>query len=329
DELYKIFTAKCRQFLEECSLDVNSSTVISFSKITSVRAVEILLNLYLLHVELNEINPIIDGLIHYSLKIFIRVEKGLRNDNENMDDDTSDNLIVDLSTWNIKSTFIVYFRCLFKHFIIKARSIKLPNESKKKNELENICTEWLELNELFRKFVSFVTIDQIYAKNAMVISTILRCSKQYIDVFRARAMPTLDLYFLHDTYGTKQLLTILQKSTRLLQSLCNMVKKDQKHMSCIRLIPALKRTLEMLMCRAKLMVDINNCPANVFCIGQLKAKDLKGNELADLTYRQQHEEDENENSTTIDEDSNDVRPDQDEEDEEEQGDEEEEEENDE
>ncbi|CAF2740973.1 unnamed protein product [Rotaria sp. Silwood2] len=329
DELYKIFTAKCRQFLEECSLDVNSSTVISFSKITSVRAVEILLNLYLLHVELNEINPIIDGLIHYSLKIFIRVEKGLRNDNENMDDDTSDNLIVDLSTWNIKSTFIVYFRCLFKHFIIKARSIKLPNESKKKNELENICTEWLELNELFRKFVSFVTIDQIYAKNAMVISTILRCSKQYIDVFRARAMPTLDLYFLHDTYGTKQLLTILQKSTRLLQSLCNMVKKDQKHMSCIRLIPALKRTLEMLMCRAKLMVDINNCPANVFCIGQLKAKDLKGNELADLTYRQQHEEDENENSTTVDEDSNDVRPDQDEEDEEEQGDEEEEEENDE
>ncbi|CAF4703991.1 unnamed protein product [Rotaria sp. Silwood1] len=324
DELYKIFTAKCRQFLEECSLDINSSTVISLSKITSVRAVEILLNLYLLHVESNEINPIIDGLIHYSLKIFIRAEKGSKNDHENMDDDTSDNAIVDLSTWNMKSTFIVYFRCLFKHFIIKARSIKLPNESKKKNELENICTEWLELNELFRKFVSFVTIDQIYAKNAMVISTILRCSKQYIDVFRARAMPTLDLYFLHDTYGIKQLLTILQKSTRLLQSLCNMVKKDQKHMSCIRLIPALKRTLEMLMCRAKLMVDVNNCPANVFCIGQLKAKDLKGNELADLTYRQQHEEDENENSSTIDEDSNDVQPDQDEEDEEEQDEEEEE-----
>ncbi len=118
----------------------------------------------------------------------------------------------------------------------------------------------------------------------------LRCSKQYIDVFRARAMPTLDLYFLHDTHGTKQLLTVLQKSTRLLQSLCNMVKKDQKHMSCIRLVPALKRTLEMLMCRAKMMVDVNNCPANVFCIGQLKAKDLKGNELTDVTYRQQHEE---------------------------------------
>ncbi|CAF3790957.1 unnamed protein product [Rotaria sordida] len=326
DELYKIFTAKCRQFLEECSLDVNSSTVISLSKITSVRAVEILLNLYLLHVESNEINSIIDGFIHYSLKIFIRAEKRSKNDNENIDDDTSDSSIVELSTWNMKSTFLVYFRCLFKHFIIKARSIKLPNESKKKNELENICTEWLELNELFRKFVSFVTIDQIYAKNPMVISTILRCSKQYIDVFRARAMPTLDLYFLHDTYGIKQLLTILQKSTRLLQSLCNMVKKDQKHMSCIRLIPALKRTLEMLMCRAKLMVDINNCPANVFCIGQLKAKDLKGNELADLTYRQQHEEDEHENSSTIDEDSNDVQPDQDEEDEEEQNEEEEEEE---
>ena len=86
-----------------------------------------------------------------------------------MDDDTSDNIIGDLSTWNMKSTFIVYFRCLFKHFIIKARSIKLPNEPKKRIQLDNICTEWLELNELFRKFVSFVTIDQIYTKNAMVI----------------------------------------------------------------------------------------------------------------------------------------------------------------
>jgi Fanconi anemia group D2 protein len=140
-------------------------------------------------------------------------------------------------------------------------------------------------------------------------------------------MPTLDFYFLHDTYGTKQLLTVLQKSTRLLQSLCNMVKKDQKHMSCIRLVPALKRTLEMLMCRAKMMVDVNNCPANVFCIGQLKAKDLKGNELSDITYRQQQEEEEEENETssTMDEDSNDVQPDQDEEDDEEEEEDEEEE----
>lgn len=140
-------------------------------------------------------------------------------------------------------------------------------------------------------------------------------------------MPTLDLYFLHNTHGVKQLLTVLQKSTRLLQSLCNMVKKDQKHMSCIRLVPALKRTLEMLMCRAKLMVDINNCPANVFCIGQLKAKDLKGNELTDITYRQQQEDDDdNENSSMIDEDSNDVQPDQEEEEDEEDEEEEEEEE---
>ena len=132
-------------------------------------------------------------------------------------------------------------------------------------------------------------------------------------------MPTLDLYFLHDTHGTKQLLTVLQKSTRLLQSLCNMVKKDQKHMSCIRLVPALKRTLEMLMCRAKVMVDVNNCPANVFCIGQLKAKDLKGNELSDITYRQQQEADEEESSSMIDDDdTNDVQPDQDEEDEDEE-----------
>ncbi|UJR26364.1 hypothetical protein I4U23_007697 [Adineta vaga] len=321
DELYKIFTIKCRQFLEECSLDTSSSTVISFSKISSIRAVETLLNLYLLHLESDEITNVIVGMIDYSLKIFTRAD---RDGNDNTDDDTSDNAIVDLSTWNMKSTFLIYFRCLFKHFIIKARSIKLPNESKKKTELENICAEWLELNELFRKFVSFVTIDQIYAKNATVISTVLRCSKQYIDVFRARAMPTLDLYFLHDTHGTKQLLTVLQKSTRLLQSLCNMVKKDQKHMSCIRLVPALKRTLEMLMCRAKVMVDVNNCPANVFCIGQLKAKDLKGNELSDVTYRQQQEENENDTSSTMDDDSNDVQPDQDEEDEEEEEEEEEE-----
>jgi hypothetical protein len=80
----------------------------------------------------------------------------------------------------MKSTFIIYFRSLFKHFIIKARSIKLPNESKKKNELENICTEWLELNELFRKFVSFVTIDQIYTKNASVKKKVNRSVQNFL-----------------------------------------------------------------------------------------------------------------------------------------------------
>jgi hypothetical protein len=138
-------------------------------------------------------------------------------------------------------------------------------------------------------------------------------------------MPTLDLYFLHDTHGTKQLLTVLQKSTRLLQSLCNMLKKDQKHMSCIRLVPALKRTLEM--------VDVNNCPANVFCIGQLKAKDLKGNEISDITYRQDVDDEDSQftcammcvcltngcnilddTSSMLDDDSRDLRPDQDDDD---------------
>jgi hypothetical protein len=149
-------------------LDVHSSTAVSQSKITPVRAVETLLNLYLLHLESNEITPIIDGMVHYSLKIATRADHGNSNDDETMDDESSDNAIVDLATWNFKSTFVVYFRCLFKHFIIKARSVKLPNDSKKKNELETICTEWLELNELFRKFVSFVTLDQIYKRNAMV-----------------------------------------------------------------------------------------------------------------------------------------------------------------
>jgi hypothetical protein len=80
----------------------------------------------------------------------------------------------------------------------------------------------------------------------------------------------------------------------------------------------------MLMCRAKMMVDVNNCPANVFCIGQLKAKDLKGNELTDITYRQQQQEEDNdENSSVIDDDSNDVQPDQDEDDDEEEEEEEE------
>ena len=143
---------------------MNSSTAISLSKLTSSRAVEILLNLYFLHLESNEILSVIDGFINYSLKIFTRAE----NDDEDNDDETSENTIVDLSTWNMKSTFIIYFRSLCKHFLIKARSIKIPNDSKKKNDLENLCAEWLELNELFRKFVSFVTIDQIYRKNASV-----------------------------------------------------------------------------------------------------------------------------------------------------------------
>lgn len=162
DELYRILTKKCRKLLEESSLDTNNNAIRTHLKMNNARAVEVLLNIYLLHVESNEINSVIDGLVHYSLKVF------RRNEEHSDDEESSDTSIVDLSTWNMKATFLIYFRSLFKHFIIKARSIRLPSESKKKTELENLAGQWMELNEIFRQFVSFVTIDQIYKKNPSV-----------------------------------------------------------------------------------------------------------------------------------------------------------------
>ena len=85
------------------------------------------------------------------------------------------------------------------------------------------------------------------------------------------------------------LLKNLQQSTRYLQHVCNH-SKTSKDVSLTNHVPLLKRSLETFLFRVKLMLAHNNV-AEVFWMGNLKNRDLKGEEIPDTETEEDEEED--------------------------------------
>ncbi|XP_066899562.1 Fanconi anemia group D2 protein isoform X4 [Kogia breviceps] len=73
------------------------------------------------------------------------------------------------------------------------------------------------------------------------------------------------------------LLETFQLNTRLLHHLCGHSKIHQDT-KLTRHVPLLKKTLELLVCRVKAMLILNNC-REAFWLGNLKNRDLQGEEI--------------------------------------------------
>lgn len=73
------------------------------------------------------------------------------------------------------------------------------------------------------------------------------------------------------------LLETFQLNTRLLHHLCGHSKIHQDT-KLTKHVPLLKKTLELLVCRVKAMLIFNNC-REAFWLGNLKNRDLQGEEI--------------------------------------------------
>ncbi|CAF0725226.1 unnamed protein product [Didymodactylos carnosus] len=326
DSLANIFSKQCRVLLQSSKLasDVSDSSTSSLTLTTKTnKSMEILLNLYFTHCG-NDLLSVLDELCDYSKKQLDSPNNTTISNNHDEDGNWS--------TWTDK-TFVIYYRCIFKHHIAKAQSLRMITQDKDPT-IDNTCEKWQELIGLFKKLVKFIQIHDFDQKPTM-ITAILRFSKKFIDVFRMRAMPTFDTVFKNKFDVIKKLLTELQQGTRLIQQLCGMTKKDLKFLTCIKSIPAVKRSLELFLCRVKTMADKNECPPGVFFLGQLKHRTIHGEEIStpDMNMSRGNEDDADENGSNDeeenddnnehqqqqdDDDTNDVDEDGDEEDEDEQ-----------
>lgn len=106
------------------------------------------------------------------------------------------------------------------------------------------------------------------------LSAFFKKSLPVLKLFMSQGMPILELQFKNDTQEVLEILNILQKSTRFLQSLCchSRLKNDSFLMSKV---PFVRQLLETLLYKVKAVLVANKC-SEAFLMGNLKNKNIHG-----------------------------------------------------
>ena len=103
-------------------------------------------------------------------------------------------------------------------------------------------------------------------------------------------MPLVERLFRKKRIGCVDLIKNLQMATRFLQTICSHSKISQD-VSLANNVPLLKKSLEVLVFRVKAMLAANDC-LDAFVLGNLKNRDLQGEEI--LSQASIEEDDEGE-----------------------------------
>lgn len=176
-----------------------------------------------------------------------------------------------------KSTYAVYFRSAFAALVEQAKKIPgshggpgVANAVAAQAEL----TAWDQVLALLDHLVTGVKNSE---SRRSVLTACLKQGRILVDLFYKTAMPLLDKQFKNYPQQSQELFRKLQKGTRTLQQVCNHAKTSRDSALAAH-IPAWKRTQELLLFRVRSMLAANGC-ADAFWMGNLKNKDLKGQEI--------------------------------------------------
>uniref|UniRef100_A0A7N6AQL1 FA complementation group D2 n=1 Tax=Anabas testudineus TaxID=64144 RepID=A0A7N6AQL1_ANATE len=120
----------------------------------------------------------------------------------------------------------------------------------------------------------------------------LSYGRLFLESFLKLGMPLLDYSFKRHKMDVQSLLKTFQLSTRQLHHMCGHSKIHQDT-SLTNHVPALKKSLELFVYRVKAMLILNNCQ-EAFWIGNLKNRNLKGEEILSQRSQASDEEEEEE-----------------------------------
>uniref|UniRef100_A0A7N6BNM3 FA complementation group D2 n=1 Tax=Anabas testudineus TaxID=64144 RepID=A0A7N6BNM3_ANATE len=125
-----------------------------------------------------------------------------------------------------------------------------------------------------------------------VLNVCLKYGRLFLESFLKLGMPLLDYSFKRHKMDVQSLLKTFQLSTRQLHHMCGHSKIHQDT-SLTNHVPALKKSLELFVYRVKAMLILNNCQ-EAFWIGNLKNRNLKGEEILSQRSQASDEEEEEE-----------------------------------
>ncbi|KAF7659435.1 hypothetical protein LDENG_00298030 [Lucifuga dentata] len=187
-----------------------------------------------------------------------------------------------------RQTFLVFYKGMMAELDKAVRNIPAGRSSDStKAQSEKLLT-W---NLAVRDFHILVNLVKVFDTRP-VLNVCLKYGRLFLESFLKLGMPLLDYSFKKHKEDVQSLLKTFQLSTRQLHHLCGHSKILQDT-SLTNHVPALKKSLELFLYRVKAMLTLNNCQ-EAFWMGNLKNRNLKGEEILSQQSHGSEEEEEEE-----------------------------------
>ncbi|XP_062853926.1 Fanconi anemia group D2 protein isoform X2 [Trichomycterus rosablanca] len=190
-----------------------------------------------------------------------------------------------------RQTFLVYYKAMLAELDKCVRKMP-PGTRTDSREVQS--EKLLKWNLAVRDYHILINLVKIFDSRS-VLNVCLKYSKVFLESFLKLGMPLLDYSFKKHKEDVQSLLKTFQLSTRQLHHMCGH-SKIRQDTSLTNHVPALKKSLEQFVYRVKAMLTLNQCQ-EAFWLGNLKNRDLKGEEI--LTQRSQESDEDDEESSEL------------------------------
>ncbi|CAK6955571.1 Fanconi anemia group D2 protein isoform X2 [Scomber scombrus] len=185
-----------------------------------------------------------------------------------------------------RQTFLVFYKVLMAEL---ERAVRKIPAGKISDNMEAQSEKLLTWNLAVRDFHILVNLVKVF-DSRLVLNVCLKYGRLFLESFLKLGMPLLDYSFKRHKEDVQSLLKTFQLSTRQLHHMCGH-SKIRQDTSLTNHVPALKKSLELFIYRVMAMLTLNNCQ-EAFWMGNLKNRNLKGEEI--LSQRSQESEEEEE-----------------------------------
>ncbi|XP_076303997.1 fancd2 isoform X2 [Tachypleus tridentatus] len=204
----------------------------------------------------------------------------------------------------LRSTFSTFYKSFF-HYLVDVVKSSACQAGENREARQKCLQNWFQVVKVFKLLVDQI---KIFGGRSVLASS-MKYGRQLVDSFKGQAIPLLNCLFRTHKEDVLNLLKNLQASTRYLQHVCNYVK-GLKDAGLTRLVPPLKKSLESIIYLIMGMMAENKCKG-AFWIGNLKNRDLQGNEILSQSTENSVSDASNENhseesDTVPDDDQSDV-----------------------
>uniref|UniRef100_A0A4W3JNB8 FA complementation group D2 n=1 Tax=Callorhinchus milii TaxID=7868 RepID=A0A4W3JNB8_CALMI len=185
-----------------------------------------------------------------------------------------------------RQTFLIFYRVMMREL---EKSVKCIPAGMPSDSSEVQAEKLLRWNLAVRDFHILVNLVKVFDTRP-VLGICLKHGRFFLESFVKQGMPLLDYSFKKHRDDVQSLLKTLQLSTRQMHHMCGHTKINQDT-SLTNHVPPMKRLLELFVYRVKAMLTINKCQ-EAFWLGNLKNRDLQGEEIQSQLSQQESERDE-------------------------------------
>ncbi|XP_049572170.1 Fanconi anemia group D2 protein isoform X11 [Orcinus orca] len=172
-----------------------------------------------------------------------------------------------------RHTFVIFFHVMMAELEKTVKGLQAGTAADSEQIHEEKLLYW---NMAVRDFSILINLIKVFDSRP-VLHVCLKYGRLFVEAFLKQCMPLLDFSFRKHREDVLSLLETFQLNTRLLHHLCGHSKIHQDT-KLTKHVPLLKKTLELLVCRVKAMLILNNC-REAFWLGNLKNRDLQGEEI--------------------------------------------------